>query len=166
MNETVYSFRSQLEGLMQRLRRLANSVALSDSNIHWEYDAYHNEFFPFRAYASAVRGAGVEAEEVLIISVQCHRPGGEGEKLVLYADMSREDGSVLAESPVQEIALSPREPESPSGIPRHDVGRDSDAQLDLRIGEAITALDTWLERQVPLIEKELSPSGAGDRALP
>jgi hypothetical protein len=152
---------------MQRLRRPAESVALSNFSIHWEYDAYRSEFFPFRAYASAVRGTGPEADEILIISLQCHRPEGtRGEKLVLYADVSREDGSVLAESPIQDIALSPREPESPNGIPRHVVDRHGAAHLDLRIGEAITALDTWLERQVSVIEKELSRSDAGDGALP
>jgi hypothetical protein len=110
----------------------------SHPSLHWHYDVHATEFFPFTASASAVRGSGPDAIEMLVLSIQCHRPEGErGKELVLYADVTREDGTVVAESPRREIML----------------GREN---LNRAIASTVNNLEGWLKEQAPLIEQELS----------
>jgi len=82
-----------------------------------------------------VVGEGRDLREILVVSIQCAQR--ERGREILTADVSTEDGSVLAESPAFEI-------------PRYWAGGGSPA------GEAIEAIEAWLERQTPLIQDELS----------
>src|SRR5690349_19021908 len=97
--------KSELE---QEMRNLVARIGPDPPGIHWEYEVYGTDFFPIRAYASAISGTGPDAEETLVVGLQCHRPGGPaGPQLFLYADICTEDGTVIAESPKYEIALPP-----------------------------------------------------------
>jgi hypothetical protein len=132
-------------------------------DLHWYYDVHATEFFPFTASASAVRGSGPDAIETLVLSIQCHRPEGErGKELVLYADITREDGSVLAESPRREITERDRALDFPQTTPEGLSGRDREMldreHLNQAITSAVNHLERWLKEQSPLIEQELSTS--------
>jgi hypothetical protein len=56
--------------------------------VRWRYSAYSNERFPLRAYASALRGLGIAADEILVIAVTWRNPrDGKGDRLIIGADI-------------------------------------------------------------------------------
>ncbi|HZU11446.1 MAG TPA: hypothetical protein VFB58_01285 [Chloroflexota bacterium] len=128
---TEGSLRAILEGVVTHLRFIS-------PDIHWHYDVSGSESFPFWAYASAVRGSGPSADEVLVLSLQCRRETtGAAGVVDLYAEVLRDDGMILAEGPHFEVALNE---------PRAGYAVDAD----------VAQLASWLEDQSPVIEQALS----------
>lgn len=153
---TITSVASRL-GLERRVKYRVANVALSDPTIHWKYEVHSTPYFPFRAYASAVRGVGPNADEALVVALECYRPGGEdGSLFELQADISRQDGTILSESPKYEISLAAPADQTSKGIGPTPAERDSSGIASRRKSATIRSLYQWLEHQTPLIGKMLS----------
>lgn len=141
-------------------RRMSESMAaihLAEPTSHWKFEVVSTSYFPFRVYASAVRGTGPNADEALVVALECHRPGGpNGAMVELQADISKPDGTVLSESPKYEIPLGASANQIPQGPEANSVGANSTVVAGHRFSAALWSLFTWLEHQTSLIERILS----------
>lgn len=89
-----------------RVERITQDAASQDANLHWRYDLLGSARFPVQYYAVALRGSGPDAEEALVIAIECFDSiNGEQERLVVSASITQEGGVVLAEGPEIEIPL-------------------------------------------------------------
>jgi hypothetical protein len=130
--------------LRQALEALVEHVGLCHTDVHWDYEVSSSEFFPIRAYAVALRDRESDADEVLILSILGHRPSGaEGDRLVLHADVSRGDGSLIAESPHRVL-----ESLAPSA---------SMETIEPRLEVEINILGRWLLDHRALVDEALAP---------
>ena len=98
--------RAQVNAEKKQFQHIVEDITGTLPAVQWRYSAYSNEHFPLRAYASALRGSGPDADEALVIAVTWRNPqDGKGDRLVVGASILDEDGVVLAESPRFEIPV-------------------------------------------------------------
>lgn len=91
---------AQVSAEKEQIQGFVEDIAGALTGVHWQYSAYSNERFPLRAYASALRGSGPDANEILVIAVTWRSPqDGKGERLIMGADILDGDGVILTESP-------------------------------------------------------------------
>jgi hypothetical protein len=103
--------------------------------VHWEYFAVATEKFTFSATASAVRGWGSGACEVLVVSVRTRSNERRAARSTL-GNISRGDGTILSETP---------------------TWRTTSVPVDGGLGaEALSRIESWLAGQGSLIERELA----------
>jgi hypothetical protein len=156
---TEPSFARALEahGTTQRIQSTVGR-AEKPADVHWQYSLLSNRRFPFRFSASAMRGSGPEAEEVLVVALECFDASdATGQRLLVSADITGEEGLILAEGPRRAVEL-----------PSEDVlMSDPQGWMQALTKQVLEAADhdvRWLEEQGPLIEGALVRSiwGAGD----
>lgn len=83
----------------KRVEHLTQQLGGHRKDVHWRYDLLESEFSPAQYYAVALRGTGADAEEILIIAIECSLTSGErGWFLVVSATITDGDGAILAEN--------------------------------------------------------------------
>jgi hypothetical protein len=116
----------QIHAEKEHIQDLVEQI-LGAPSAPWRYSAYSNERFPFRAYASALRGTGPSADEAVVIAVAWQYPDDDkGDHLIVSADILDGEGAVLAEGPRYEVPLPPQavvptEPDGEIGAVREQV---------------------------------------------
>lgn len=119
---------SRLELLFDKMARMISS---SIPNLHWVCGRGANEAFPFRSYATFENG-----DKVIDVSVDCKL---SGELLYICADIAREQGFVLADTPITEISL-----------------QQAESTIVSQIETAINQIEEMLVQHIALIEEELA----------
>lgn len=118
--------------------------------VRWLFSAHGNERFPLRFYASARCGEAPEAHDALVIAVEMFNPvDGQGDRLIVSADIMDDEGVILQDGPRYEVPL-------PSEM---ELLRDPDAEIGTvaqRVRNALDKLDQWLDRQKPMIQAALA----------
>jgi hypothetical protein len=141
----------QVSAQKKYVQDIVESIAGAPSTVHWRYSAYSNERFPLRAFASALRGSGPDADEVLVVAVTWRNPDDDkGDRLVVGADILDGDGLILAESPRFEVTI-PDE-----FVVRSDSRRVPPGDADQLRG-AMQTVGEWLDSQKPIIQEALAP---------
>lgn len=141
---------AQMSVEKQQIQGIVEDIAGTSSAVRWRYSAYSNERFPLRAYASALRGSGPDADEILVIVVTWRNArNGKGDRLIIAADILDEDGVILAESPRFEVPLPD---ESAALNSSHRVFPD----LTDQVRGAMLKITTWLDSQTSTIQDALS----------
>ncbi|MGI8825191.1 MAG: hypothetical protein ACR2JC_06035 [Chloroflexota bacterium] len=139
-------------GTPEKFLQVTKRLVGAQSDVRWCYNLSSSKYFPFRYYASAVRGAGPDADEVLVISIECFDSHDEKrELLIISADITGEDGVLLAESPKIEIGVPPESA----------VQRDPDgiiARVKEQIESATEVIVHWIDSQRATIERALAPA--------
>jgi hypothetical protein len=98
---------------------------------------------------------GPDASEAVVLSLQCHRPGGTaGRRLVLSADVSREDGTVLAQSPAYEIHLTSEQ--LAAHVATQEPEPVSQSLIASTVNSNLSQVEQWLKERASLIERDLS----------
>jgi hypothetical protein len=134
---------------IERVKVLTQGLDSPRTDLHWRYDLLSSRRFPAQYYAVALRGFGPDAEEVLVIAIECFdQDEGRSERLVVSASITQEDGAVLAEAPKVEI-------EMPSPV----LLLTNPEQIDRITKKVQTAFDRmvdWVNEQRLLIEHALT----------
>ncbi len=89
----------QTQHATERVELLTREVVGSRTDLHWRYDVLDSQFSPVQFYAVALRGAGADAEEVLVIAIEFSVVKNQrGCFLVGSAMITEGDGAILAEA--------------------------------------------------------------------
>jgi len=89
----------QTQHATERVELLTREVVGSRTDLHWRYDVLDSQFSPVQFYAVALRGAGADAEEVLVIAIEFSMVKNQrGYFLVGSALITEGDGAILAEA--------------------------------------------------------------------
>jgi hypothetical protein len=140
----------QVSAQRKRVQDIVENIVGAPSTVHWRYSAYSNERFPLRAYSSALRGSGPDADEVLVVAVAWRNPGdGKGDRLVVGADTLDGDGVILAESPRFEVTI----PDGTVALSESHQTPPGDAD-ELR--SAMQRVREWLDSQIRIIQEALA----------
>lgn len=117
--------------------------------MRWEYDWYSSPRFPFRIYASAFKNRGSDADAALVITVECFLPdNGAPDRLIVSADITGEDGFIIAASPKMEIHVPP--------LGDLLLSRDGTGPTAHELVTAVDVLSSWLATQVPEVRNTLA----------
>lgn len=134
----------------ERVQKTIQGIAGAAPAVRWRYSVHSNERFPLRFYASARRGNGPSAEDVLVIAVELFNPVDDlGDRIIVSADIMDEEGVILRESPRYEISLPSESLPVASPEREREVATES-------IRAALEKIDRWLEREGPFIEGALA----------
>jgi len=142
--------RAQVSAEKLQIQSIVEDIAGPLPAVRWRYSAYSNERFPLRAYASALRGLGIAADEILVIAVTWRNPrDGKGDRLIIGADILDEDGLILAESPRFEV---PTPDEFTVMSSPHRVLPEAADQ----VRGAMAKINEWLDSQTGTIREALA----------
>ena len=143
-----------LEGIegqhsLDRVKRLTQDLDSSHTDLHWRYDLVSSRHFPVQYYAVALRGFGPDAEEALVIAIECFdHDDGNHERLVVSASISQEDGAVLAQAPQIEI-------EMPSPV-LFLIDPEWIVRTRIKVQAAFDQMVDWVNEQRATIERTLA----------
>jgi len=140
------------EGFRSRVHEITDVSRPGYHEVWWQHTVSSSDRFPFSYYASALRGEGPEADELLVVSVEVMDVQDEaGEHLVVGADITTGDGVLLAQSPTATIDV-PSESTLltlPDPLARvRDVTR--------QVVAATEGLYLWVDNQRPTVERALA----------
>lgn len=120
------------------------------TDVHWRYDLLSSQFSPVQYYAVALRGTGADAEEILVIAIECSLYKDERSPFLgISASITDGDGAVLAEATNESTRID---------IPSPDYLHDHPERWML-IAKAVQRIFDqmvdWVNRQSNLIERVL-----------
>lgn len=133
----------------RRLQEALGGLISAHPSTHWRSDLSTSNRFPFQYYVTGMSEPGPDADEVLVISVECFDPhDGTGEHLVVSADITGEEGLLLAESPRTVIDVPPE------AVVLHDP-ENVTAGITVQIQDATDGIAQWIDNQNVLVERAL-----------
>lgn len=130
----------------KQVKRVTQGLARAQQDLHWRYDVLSSRRFPIQYYAVALRGSGPDADEVLVIGIECFE-SSDG-YLVVSAMITGEDGVILAESPTTKIKM-------PSEAA---IARNSESVVRRTVSDLQSAFDSkvdWANAQQGVIRDAL-----------
>ena len=140
---------AQIDEEARQIREMVEGIAGALPAVQWRYSAYSSERFPLRAYASALRGSGPEADEVLVIEVIWQSSRDEqGDRLLMSAGILDEDGVILAESSAFEVPI-------PEGSAVRSSPERALQDVTQQVRVAMLKVRDWLTGQTETIRQAL-----------
>jgi hypothetical protein len=140
------------EGFRSRVLGITTVSLAKDQELWWQHTTSSSDRFPFSYYASALRGEGPGADELLVISVEViDVQDDSGERLVVGADITTGDGLLLARSPSAIIDV----PSESTLLALADpIARARG--ITKQVVAAIEDLYLWIDNQQPTIDSALA----------
>jgi hypothetical protein len=120
----------------------------SSTQLHWRYDLLDTPSSPAQYYAVALRGSGPDAEEVLVIAIECFMAkDNHGYRLVVSATITDGDGALLAEAECPAVKVP-----APGYLQEHperamELAKSVQADFDYMVD--------WVNEQSDLIDRVL-----------
>jgi hypothetical protein len=140
------------EGFRSRVHGITKVLLAPAQELWWQHTASSSNRFPFSYYASALRGEGPDADELLVISVEVMDVQDDaGERLVVGADITTGDGMLLARSPTTTIEVPSESALLDLADPLARVG-----DVTKQVVAATEDLYLWIDTQRPTIERALA----------
>jgi hypothetical protein len=130
-----------------KVKRVTQALVTARQDLHWRYDLSSSRRFPVQYYATALRGSGMAADEVLVIGIECFL-SDEG-PLRMSASITGEDGEILAESSVTEIDF-------PCEGALRDNPREVIGATAQQIQEAFDSLVAWVNARQDVMRSALA----------
>jgi hypothetical protein len=128
------------------VERVTRESSGARSDLHWHYDLLNSRRFPVQYYATALRGSGPDADEVLVIGIECFE--SDAGPLIVTARITGEEGVILAEGPSIEIDM----PSQSALLADPDkVVREITAQIQAAFARGVD----WVNTQRATIERAL-----------
>lgn len=124
----------------ERVKKVTESLGKA-KDLHWRYDLVSSRRFPVQYYATALRGSGADADEIVVIGIECFE--SDTGHLTVSASITGEDGVILAESSATEI-------EFPSEL------QEAMGTTTRQIQEAFDSLVTWVHARQDVIQTALA----------
>lgn len=141
----------QTPAMTRRLHEALEGLISANPNACWRSDLSTSNRFPFQYYVTAMSEPGPDADQVLVIAVECFDFHDEtGERLIVSADITGEDGLLLSESP-RAVVNVPAE---------RIVLRNPEEALTTIIEQIQRATDgiaEWIASQNPIVRQALAP---------
>jgi hypothetical protein len=137
----------EAECTTEKVKKVTEKLAPGRQDLHWRYDLVSSRRFPVQYYATALRGSGPDADEILTIGIECFE--SDNGHLIVSGMITGEDGVIIAQGPSTEIDIP-----SESAIERNP----SDT-IDITIGEiqgAFDSLVSWVDAQRQVIGDALA----------
>jgi hypothetical protein len=95
----------------KRVRSMVERVAWTEPAVRWHYSVHSNDRFPLRLYASARRADNGKGHDAVVIAVEIfNQADDEGDRLVVSADITDDDGVILEQSPRYEVPVPSEAP--------------------------------------------------------
>lgn len=131
-----------------RIERLTQELTGRRTDVRWRYDLLDSQFSPAQYYAVALRGSGADAEELLVIAIECFvRKNEGGPFLVVSGSITTADGALLAEADDSVIPIS-----SAEELHRHP---DRAVAIAKEVQAAFDEKVDWVNEQRVLIDRIL-----------
>jgi hypothetical protein len=131
----------------EKVKIVTQKLVKAGQDLRWRYDLLSSRRFPVQYYAVALRGAGPDADEVLVIGIECFE--ADDGHLNISATVTGKDGLVLIEGPSTEIDM-------PAEAVLMCNPEEAMQRTTLQIQRAFNSLVDWVNAQQPLIQEALA----------
>lgn len=143
----------EMQHTTERVEQFTRALAGHRADVHWRYDLLNSQFSPAQYYAVALRGTGAEAEQILVIAIECSLHRDErGSFLVVSASITDGNGAILAEAESTAIKMPS------SNYLRNHPGRTVDIARDVK--GVFDQMVDWVSGKADLIDRALQQGAA------
>jgi len=139
----------------ERVERFTRELVGRNGDVRWRYDLLNSQFSPAQYYAVALRGTGPDAEEILVIAIECSLYRDErGPLLGISATITDGDGAILAEAENESTAIRIPSGEYLQNHPERamEIAKAIQGVFDLMVD--------WVNGQAGLIDRVLQQGNA------